>query len=584
MSSVQFPASAQVPPATAAPEGGAPLVAIAGWGFTSITRLYERFLLALGALMPLAPILYLRYCQDPALVYEDHGFHIVAIAAAILEAGFVSYVTWRCYLSSRERFLRWLTLGFLSFTVVYAPHGAFTGTAHHNIWFFLLYGPASRLTMAVALLVGLPAYGRGADSADAARDRRFWIPAIAGLLLIDLGVGYVAWSPWAGVTLIRTLETGALAAELAAIALMVVRRIRSPLMDFHLLALCYFALSSLAFLLARPWNHLWWLAHAIFAAGFFLLSYGVVRAFHTTRSFAAVYSQEEMMARLSAAKIAAEQSLQRLTTAQDFLVRSEKMAALGRLVAGVAHEINTPVGNLLTATSHLRQRTAAAANRYAQGDLDEDALLEYFDQADRASRMIATNGQRAADLIASFKQVAVDQTGRRRRVFDLATYLGEVLMSMAPTLRTSGHQVRFECPSDVIMDTDPGALSQCLTNLITNSILHAYEDGVVGTLSLTVTLPAPDRVVVIYADDGRGIPPDLRERVFEPFFTTARARGGSGLGLHIAFNAVVGALGGTMRLESPPQEGPGPGRGKGVRFIITLPRILPSVDGGAGAP
>lgn len=537
-------------------------------------RLYERVLLALGGLMPAVPIAYLWRFQTPDQVYEDHAFHILAIGVAIAEAGFVSYVTWLCYKSSGERFLRWLTLGLLAFTLVYAPHGFLTPVADHNIWLFLLYGPASRLAMSGCLLVGLLVYGGGAHDAAARRDRRFWYPAIALLLALDGAVAVLACSPYAGLAVTRmSLEIGALVGEGAALLIMLARRIRSPLMDFYLLALCYFALSSLAFLLARPWSHMWWLAHAVFAAGFFLLSYGVARAYQTTRSFGAVYRQEEMMARLTAAKAAAEESLRRLTATQASLVQAEKMAALGRLVAGVAHEINTPVGTILSAVSHLDERTAAARASYAACTFSEDDLLEYFDEAARASRMITVNGRRAADLILSFKQVAVDQTGRPRRRFDLKTYLEEILMSLEPNLRQAGHSAHLSCPPGIEMDSDPGALSQCLTNLVTNSLVHAFDDGQDGSLSISVTQPRPDTVTLTYADTGRGIPPDLQDRVFEPFFTTSRSHGGSGLGLHIAFNAVTGALGGTMRLVSAP--------GQGAAFILSIPRHLPSAAPGS---
>ncbi|QRR08727.1 GGDEF domain-containing protein [Burkholderia sp. MS455] len=278
-----------------------------------VTRIYAKLLLTGFALVPAYLIAYLYFFQDPSLKFENHAFHELAIAAATLEGVFVTYVCWRCYRLSGEPLLRWLTLGFLGFSLVYALHGAFTGMAHHNIWLFLLYGPASRLTMSILIFVGQLAYSRKADS-DATRvDRRTWITWIALFGLIDVAVAALAYSPVAGNLWVRlSLEGGALVFSTVNVVALVVRRIRSPLMTIYGISVASFALASLAFILGRPWNHMWWLAHAIFAAGFFLLSFGVVQAFHTTRSFSKIYSQEELFARLREAMARTEQALQAL--------------------------------------------------------------------------------------------------------------------------------------------------------------------------------------------------------------------------------------------------------------------------------
>ncbi|WP_175962748.1 GGDEF domain-containing protein [Burkholderia pyrrocinia] len=278
-----------------------------------VTRIYARLLLTGFALVPAYLIAYLYFFQDPSQKFENHAFHELAIAAATLEGAFVTYVCWRCYRLSGEPLLRWLTLGFLGFSLVYALHGAFTGMAHHNIWLFLLYGPASRLTMSILIFVGQLAYSRKADS-DATRvDRRTWITWIALFGLIDVAVAALAYSPVAGNLWVRlSLEGGAMVFSTVNVVAPVVRRIRSPLMTIYGISVAWFALSSLAFILGRPWNHMWWLAHAIFAAGFFLLSFGVVQAFHTTRSFSKIYSQEELFARLREAMARTEQALQAL--------------------------------------------------------------------------------------------------------------------------------------------------------------------------------------------------------------------------------------------------------------------------------
>ncbi|KVL87280.1 GGDEF domain-containing protein [Burkholderia stagnalis] len=290
-----------------------------------VTRGYARLLLVGFALVPLYLIAYLYFFQDPSLKFENHAFHELAIAVATLEGGFVTYVCWRCYRLSGEPLLRWLTLGFLGFSIIYAMHGAFTGMAHHNIWLFLLYGPASRLAMSILIFVGQLSYSRAADSEARRVDGRGWAKWIALFVLIDVAVAGIAYSPVAGAPWVRlSMEGGALLLSVVNVVALVQRRIRSPLMTTYAISVTSFGLSSLAFILGRPWNHMWWLAHAIFAAGFLLLSFGVVQAFHTTRSFSKIYSQEELFARLREAMAHTQRALQELQRTNDKL---EHMAA-----------------------------------------------------------------------------------------------------------------------------------------------------------------------------------------------------------------------------------------------------------------
>ncbi|RKP44133.1 GGDEF domain-containing protein [Trinickia fusca] len=264
-----------------------------------VTGWYANLLLVAFALLPAGLIAYLYFLQDPHLLYESHAFHEIAIASATLEGLFVSYVTWQCYRLSGEPILRWLTLGFTGFVVIYALHGAFTPLAHHHMWLFLLYGPASRFVMSILLFVGLLSYGAPSDLPARRVDPFFWIMWLVAFAVIDMLVAVLANSPFAGALFVRlTLEGGAMLISLVNVACMLARRIRSPLMQIFGISVTAFALSSLAFIFGKPWNHMWWLAHAIFAGGFFLLSYGIVQAFRTTRSFSTIYSQEELMARL----------------------------------------------------------------------------------------------------------------------------------------------------------------------------------------------------------------------------------------------------------------------------------------------
>lgn len=292
-----------------------------GDNFT-LTRTIEDLLLVIFALIPLLAISYLQYFQNPSPRIANVAFHEIAIAVAIAESAFISYVTWRCYLSSGEPFLRWLTLAFLSFTVIYAPHGMFTRLAEDHMWLFLFYGPVSRFAMAACLFVGLLVYGAPPDSEDKRKAPAFWGGWIAVFLGINLLIGIVThlW-PGAMPVLRLVMEYGALTLAALGIAFMLARRQPSPLMLLCALALAYFAQSSLAFVLATPWDHQWWLAHAISAGGFLLLSYGVLHAYHTTRSFSLVFGHDQLIDALRAAKANADDAARQLRLANSDLAR-----------------------------------------------------------------------------------------------------------------------------------------------------------------------------------------------------------------------------------------------------------------------
>ncbi|WP_244628411.1 GGDEF domain-containing protein [Tardiphaga robiniae] len=287
-----------------------------------ITQAYASLLRIAFALMPVLLIAYLYFYQDPTLRFENHLFHEIAIAVATLEGLFVTYVTWRCYQSSGEPLLRWMTLGFMGFVLIYAPHGAFTEMAHHNIWLFLLYGPASRLAMSILLFVGLLSYSWPPDDIAKRPNVRPWLTWAGLFLMVNLVIAWVAYSAYAGHPAVRlSMEGGALVFCALNVAVMLSRQIHSPLMTIFGISVTWFALSSLAFMLGGPWNHMWWLAHAIFAGGFFLLSYGVVQAFRTTRSFSTIYSQEELMARLAEAMAGTQSALQEVQRSNQMLER-----------------------------------------------------------------------------------------------------------------------------------------------------------------------------------------------------------------------------------------------------------------------
>lgn len=258
-------------------------------------------------------------------------------------------------------------------------------------------------------------------------------------------------------------------------------------------------------------------------------------------------------------------AVNRLRETQDQLVQNEKMASLGALVAGVAHEINTPVGIGVTAASTLRDHALSLRRGYANGTLRRSELDHFVSLAEQSADIILRNMERAADLVRSFKQVAVDQSSGERRRFELRPYIDEVLLSLGPRLKKTSHAVELDCADGVFVDSYPGAVAQIVTNLIGNSLMHAWPDDRAGHIRIAVRTHA-DIIDLIYTDDGVGIPPEDLERVFEPFFTTKRGAGGSGLGLHIIYNLVTQLLAGRIRITSVP--------GQGVQVSITFPAIL----------
>lgn len=259
-------------------------------------------------------------------------------------------------------------------------------------------------------------------------------------------------------------------------------------------------------------------------------------------------------------------ALEHLRHTQDHLVRSEKMAALGALVAGVAHELNTPIGNSLLASSTLQESTRLFQSEIP-GGLRRSTLLAYVEEAETAAAILMRNLGRASELIASFKQVAVDQTSSQRRSFDLAEMIGEVILTLSPAFRKTSTHVENLIPEGIQLDSYPGPLGQVITNLVNNALLHAFVEREAGHITLEVDSGDPAQVILLCKDNGNGINPRDLPRIFDPFFTTRLNHSGSGLGLNIVHNIVTGILGGEIHVHSNP--------GQGSIFSLHLPRIAP---------
>jgi PAS domain S-box-containing protein len=267
------------------------------------------------------------------------------------------------------------------------------------------------------------------------------------------------------------------------------------------------------------------------------------------------------------AKDAAEAALRNLRETQNSLIEAEKLAALGRLVAGVAHEVNNPVGISLTVASSLERKTALFTAEVARGNLRRSSLNEFLESSRDASSQLVANLNRAAELITSFKQVAADRNYSDQRIFDLGDLTEQVVMSLRPGVRKHNLTLNVDCQPNLTMNSYPGPYGQVLTNLVLNSVAHAFPDGKAGTVDIKVRESGRDNVEIIFSDNGCGMSLDVRRRAFDPFFTTRRDQGGTGLGLHIVYSIVTNRLGGRLDLDSEP--------GGGTRIQIILPRVAP---------
>jgi PAS domain S-box-containing protein len=260
-------------------------------------------------------------------------------------------------------------------------------------------------------------------------------------------------------------------------------------------------------------------------------------------------------------------ALTTLKSMQVEMFRSEKMAALGYLVAGISHELNTPIGNGLMIATTLQEHADQLTRELANSQPRRSILANLIFETKKGADILVMSLQRAAQLISGFKQVSVDQSSNTRRIFDLRKVTEEVLMTLEPIYRRSSHKVEADIEADITMDSYPGALTQILTNLINNALSHAFENKTGGLVRLVINKQNEDQVKLVFSDNGIGIPPENLPRVFDPFFTTKLGQGGSGLGMNIVYNLVTDELGGEISIQSE--------KNIGTTLTILIPLIAP---------
>eukprot|EP01030_Chromulinospumella_sphaerica_P013957 gene13957-13745_t len=257
-----------------------------------------------------------------------------------------------------------------------------------------------------------------------------------------------------------------------------------------------------------------------------------------------------------------------LAKAREDLVRNEKLAGLGAMVAGIAHELNTPIGNsLMAATTFEVQANDIHHHLQHEGGVTRKEFEFFIKNAQLTTEILSRNLNRAADIVTNFKQVAVDQTSSQRRSFLLAEVVAGNVLTLQPTIKRTPFVIQQRIPDDIMMESYPGPLGQVLTNLVNNAILHGYDGRNVGLIDISASQNGQGWVTLSVEDHGVGIKKDDLARIFDPFFTTKLGVGGSGLGLHIVHNIVVEILGGSIDVVSE--------LGGGTRFTLTLPISAP---------
>ena len=255
-------------------------------------------------------------------------------------------------------------------------------------------------------------------------------------------------------------------------------------------------------------------------------------------------------------------SMDTLNQAQEQLVESERMASLGGLVAGIAHDVNTPLGVSVTAASFLQERLNNLKTDFEDKSLTSKNMASFIDEAEQTALLLLSNLERASDLIASFKQVAVDQTSQTEREFVLGDYIQEIIQSLKPSFKHTEHTIEVNCPDNLIVSCAPGAIAQIVTNMVVNSLTHGFENQNAGAITLNVSKENKD-VVIHYTDNGRGLSESELDKLFDAFYTTKRGEGGSGLGTHIMYNLVTQTLSGQIEAQSTV--------GEGLQYTIRFP-------------
>jgi len=491
------------------------------------------------ALLPLAGIAYLRVYQTDAPKYVEHGFHIWSISSVVLVSAILSFIAWRCYLEGGERLTRYLTLGYLGFTVTYSLHGILTPLADSLPSLFLLPGPGARLVMSICLLGGVMGHGLPAEPLEERRLPSRWLPGLMAIGVFLLAVLWLAADqPLPFQTLRLGTEGAAGILSVCVLLLLPMKRVKGPMLWYHAIALTWMAESSLGFIYAGVWNQMWWFSHIVSLGGFVLLGCGLAQAFLTSSSFAGLYSASKAYADLAEIKHAHELLQNAITRA------NQANQAKSRFLASASHDLRQPVQSLMLFV----------------------ALLETFGLEERP-RTVVHNLSSAVQALKGLLDGLLDISRLDAGIiephptdFELRTLLSSLSEEYSLTTARKSLTLAVASP-ELWLRSDPALLERILRNLLDNAIKYTDRGGI------AVNCRTEDgRARIELRDSGIGIPEDQQEQVFDEFHqlnNPERDRSkGLGLGLAIV-KRLTGLLGITLEMSSTP--------GKGTCFVLWLP-------------
>jgi len=503
--------------------------------------------------LPLAPIGYVDNFVDSKLIFKNFTIHEIAIGFATLWSASISYVSYQCYAIRRETFLRYMTLAFFGETIVYSLHGLLTFTANDIPILFILYGPFSRLIMAAFLSVAVLRFGTEMCDIGSYRGWPYWI--LSFVLVLPL-IALLAVSPYGPLPVVRIgIESLSIAMYLFAMALILYRRTDTPLMWLYFISLGLFGMSSFAFILVKtPWNHMFWLAHVIFAAGFFVLSFGLVSARKRSASFGEIFNEEVLYAKLSeqVEKLKAEISARTKTEAALRASRAEAERAnqaKSEFLSSMSHELRTPMNAILGFSQVMELNPDQPLTKDQQHCVDH----------------IRNGGLHLMELIDQVLDLAVIESGNIKLSYEdinVSKLCQDCIALIEGQAAKKGLRLSSDLTSDYLIQADPTRFRQVLLNLLSNAIKYNRPDG---RIELKLSDGPDDTVRICVADTGIGIDDNKRENIFEPFNRLGKEMSniqGTGVGLSITKH-LVEAMGGEIGFEST--------AGKGSAFWVVFP-------------
>ena len=511
-----------------------------------LISIFSRATLTLAVLTPAFIITYLLAFGGATLRFHHHLYHEVAILIAVATSSFIGWVAHQNYRKTGETYQHWVALAYFAFAIIYTPHGILTRFSDMHLPAFLIFGPASRLAMALYLLIAIMRFEK-----QAAHNLRMW-PHMIGFLAVSTALAGLGFAGLINIPQVRTVEMTSNVVFSFTVLAMLVKWRSEHLLNYHLAALLWFIQASTAFLLSKPWTHMWWLAHLVSAAGFMILGYAIMRARQTTGAFSQVFSSEQLHRRLKehAAKLELEKQeqaklIEKLHIASTHLTRSNR--DLEQFASRVSHDLQAP---LLTISGF---SDIIKTNGKGKLDKDTDTALEYIQ--DGVRRM-----QSLIEGLLAFSR-SMQQTQRLEPV-NLNTLLGETIKDLHQSIATTRAKIVFEDLPTV--ECNPVQLRSVFQNLLTNAIKFCGDTPPEIFISWQRN---QDHWKLSIRDNGIGIAPADVNTIFAMFHRlhSHQAYAGSGIGL-ATVERIIEGHGGRIWVESP-------GEGKGSCFHFTLPIV-----------